>query len=283
MKEDIDLDYTLVIAVSAAKNAGKVIKSFQEKEIATHRKERLDIVSEVDIEVENEIIDTLRKHYPHHYFSSEEAGKAKREDGISNRYEWIIDPIDGTINFVSGLPFFSTSIALQRNGKTLLGVIHNPHSGEIYTSIAGRGCFLNGKKLRASEKHDLGDSVFSFMLTSHYDEKQIESILRIVKGLAMVSRGLRLYVSQAIELGYIASGKLEGTVCIKSRGFSAAAGVLLVREAGGMVTDIHGYEFGNSSRSLLATNSVLHGELLEILSESGPQKRRRMGGDIWLK
>lgn len=281
MEEDIDLDYTLAIAVRAAKNAGKVIRSFQEKEIATHRKEERDIVSEVDIEAENEIIGTLRKHYPHHYFSSEEAGKVKRENSLSNRYEWIIDPIDGTINFVSGLPFFSTSIALQRNGKILLGVILNHHSGEIYTSIAGRGSFLNGKKLRVSEKHDLGDCVFSFMLTSHYDEKQIESILRIVKRLAMVSRGLRLFVSQAIELAYIATGKMEGTVCIKSRGFSASAGVLLVREAGGMATDIQGYEFGNSSNSLLATNSVIHGELLEILEGSGSQKRHEMGGEIY--
>lgn len=281
MGENIDLDYTLAIAVCAAKNAGNVIKSFQEKKIATYRKEERDIVSEVDIEAENEIIGTLRKHYPHHYFSSEEAGKAKRENSLSNRYEWIIDPLDGTINFVSGLPFFSTSIALQRNGKTLIGVILNHHSGEIYTSITGRGSFLNGKKLRVSEKRDLGDSVFSFMLTSHYDEKQIESILRIVKRLAMVSRGLRLFVSQAIELAYIATGKLEGTVCIKSRGFSAAAGVLLVREAGGIVTDIQGYRFGNSSRSLLATNSVIHGELLEILEGSGSQKRHEMGGDIY--
>lgn len=269
MQENIDLNYALTLAVSAAKKAGNIIKRSLEKEITTHRKKGQDIVSEVDIAAENEIIGTLIKHYPNHYFSSEESSKWKRESGLSNKWEWIIDPLDGTINFVSGLPLFSTSIALQRNEKTLLGVIYNPISYELYTSITGQGSFLNGKKLRVSEKkHNLNDSVFSFMLTSHYDEKQVESVLQIVKRLAMISRGLRLYVSQAIELAYIAAGKLEGTVCIKSRGFSSAAGVLLVREAGGMVTDVHGREFGNRSRSLLATNSVLHRELLQILGES---------------
>jgi myo-inositol-1(or 4)-monophosphatase len=219
MEKDIDLDYALTIAVRAAKNADNVIKRFKDKELYIYRKEKQDILSEVDIEAENEIISTLKKHFPHHCFSSEEAGKGKRVNGVSNRYEWIIDPLDGTINFVSGLPFSSISIALQRNGKTILGVILNLFSDEIYTSIAGRGSFLNGKKLRVSERHELCDSVFSFMLTSHYDEKQIEKILQIVKRVAIVSRGLRLFVSQAIELAFIASGKLEGTLCIKSRGF----------------------------------------------------------------
>jgi myo-inositol-1(or 4)-monophosphatase len=229
------------------------------------KKEGRDIVSEADIKAEKAIINILRRNYPDHCYASEEMGRTKGKNEGIEKYDWIIDPIDGTINFVSGLPFFSTSIALQENGRTLLGVIYNPLTKEKYTSIIGQGSFLNGKKLNVSQTYNIADSVFSFMHTSHYNQIETNKIFEKITKLGMVSRGLRLYVSQALELGFIAEGKLEGTVCIKSRGYSAAAGVLIVREAGGKATDIDGEEFSNKSTSLLVTNSAIHEHLLDIL------------------
>jgi myo-inositol-1(or 4)-monophosphatase len=265
MKNEIDLDGALSIAIVAAEHAAQIIEDCHKTKVKVRRKEGRDIVSEVDIKAEGEIIKILKSHYPYHNFASEELGKIEGEQGGLEQYDWIIDPLDGTINFVSGLPLFSTSIALQKRGKTLLGVIYNPITKEKYTSIIGRGSFLNGRKLSVSPISEIGNSVFSFMQTSHYDQSETEEIFERVMRLGMVCRGLRLYVSQALELGFIAEGKLEGTICIKSRGYSAASGVLIVKEAGGKVTDIYGKEFNNKSRSLLVTNSKVHNDLLKMI------------------
>ena len=228
------------------------------------RKTGYDIVSEADLVAEKQIIDHLREYFPNHHFISEEIKSGWKG---THRFQWVIDPLDGTINYVSGLPLFSSSVALQEEGRTILGVIYDVLADELYTSIKGEGSFLNRKKIQVSDNSELGTSVLSFMLTSHYSEKEVAEVLKHISNVATVCRGLRLYVSQALELAYIARGKLDGTLCIKSRGFSAAAGALILRESGGRVTDFNGREFDNSSRSLLATNSLLHDKVLRIITK----------------
>lgn len=273
MSSRIDIDYALAMAVETARKAGKTLRKLQGSNLKVKRKIRYDIVSDADLFAEREITYNLKKHFPDHYFISEEL-KVDQED--THRFKWIIDPLDGTINYVSGLPFFSSSIALQEEGKTILGVIYDVMSGELYTSIKGRGSFIDGRKLQVSDNSDVGNSVLSFMLTSHYNGEEVDETLKHVNKLARVCRGLRLYVSQALELAYIARGKMDGTLCIKSRGFSAAAGALILREAGGRVTDLNGREFDNSSRSLLATNSSAHDKILDLIRRNLKEQKTRV-------
>lgn len=264
MNKEFDCDYALNVAIESVKKAGEILKGFQGSHLKVWRKTGFDIVSEADISAQKEIIQHLKKYFPDHLFLSEELEVPSE---ATRRFRWIVDPLDGTINYVSGLPLFSISVALQDEGKTILGVIFDPVTDELYTSIRGRGSFANGKKIEVSDTPDLGESVLAFMLTSHYTKELVNEVIGHINKLAMSCRGLRLYVSQALELAYTASGRLDGTFCVKSRGFSAAAGALVVREAGGRVTDLSGREFDNHSRSLLATNALLHDRIVHILSE----------------
>lgn len=250
----------LINVVNIIKNA---YKSMHMDNIKVQKKELRDIATNIDIHLEKYIIDELQAIYPTHFFSSEERGRYSCNK--NDIYEWIIDPIDGTINFASGLPFYTTSICLKRNDDLLLGIVYDKSNDDCYYAIKNQGAYLNEKRIRVSENTDINNSILTFMLTSHYNEKHTEEILEIVKKLSNRVRGMRLLVSQALELCYIACGKIDGTVCIKSRGFSSSAGVLILREAGGKATDLTGKEFAMGSISLLATNGNIHADILSVL------------------
>jgi len=259
----IEAKNNAVLAVNTALKLSKELGNDKNVD----KKERNDIVTDFDILIEREIINFLKNEYPTHFFSSEEAGSAEIiRNSTEDIYEWVIDPIDGTINFVAGIPLFSTSICLKCNDKIVVGIIYNHSTRGLYSAIKGKGSFCNDVPIRVSVNNELKDSILSFMLTSHYDEEQTDEILAIVRKLSLNTRGLRLFVSQAIELSMIASGKLDGTVCIKSRGFSSSAGSLLVQEAGGVVTAIDGSERNSQSTSLLVTNGKIHNEILDLLN-----------------
>ena len=230
-------------------------------------KEQRDIVTNTDIFIENRMIERLKKRYPTHFFSSEEAGEAIISKNAIDVYEWVIDPIDGTINFAAGLLWYSTSICLKHNNEVVIGIVYIHSTKDLYTAIRGQGSFCNGKSIHVSMTPRLDQAVLSFMLTSHYTEEQTGYILRIVKNLSLKTRGLRLIVSQALELCLIASGKLDGTVCIKSRGFSSSAGALIVQEAGGKVSTIDGGKRDSKATSLLVSNGIIHDELVRVSNE----------------
>lgn len=260
---NLDLDKTLEVAMDAAVEAGRVIMTGRNGLLSVKRKSGFDIVTNVDLKAQRFIIKKLKRRFHDHAFLAEEhPTKAVVNRG---RYEWVVDPLDGTINYVSGLPLFSVSLALRKVGKPILGVVFNPVTNDFYTAIEGQGSYLNARKLAVSRTSNIADAVFSFMLTSHYDEEQVSKVLRIVRGFATKCRGLRLYVSQALELAFVASGQLDGVIGSKSRGFSSGAGILLVRESGGRVTDLSGKHYDIGSRSLLATNGHLHRRVLQVL------------------
>lgn len=250
----------LINVINIIKNG---YKSMHIDSIRVHRKELNDIVTNIDINLEKYIINELQAIYPTHFFSAEERGRYSCYN--NDIYEWIIDPIDGTINFASGLPFYTTSICLKHNDDLLLGIVYDKSNDDCYYAIKNQGAYLNEKRIRVSENTDISNSILTFMLTSHYNENQTKEILDIVKKLSNRVRGMRLLVSQALELCYIACGKIDGTVCIKSRGFSSSAGALILREAGGKATDLMGKEFKMGSTSLLASNGNIHEDILKIL------------------
>lgn len=242
--------------IEVVKNAYENSKNMQDKNVKY--KELNDIVTDIDIFMEKEITSFISKKFPNHSIYSEEMGENKQ----NSEYEWLIDPIDGTINFASGIPLFATSIALRKNGDTILGVIFDYSQNDIYYCIKGKGAFCNGNRISVSNTNSLTNSVISFCLTSHYNEEHIKKVLTIEENLASKVRGLRLIVSAAIELAWCASGKIDGCLNVKpSIGLSSAAGKLLVQEAGGKVTNLDGEQRKNID-TMLVTNGFIHNEIV---------------------
>lgn len=256
MNIDIDLVNRLKEHIfESYEKALKLDKNLRNKELN-------DIVTDVDIFMETKIIEKIKEWFPEHSIYSEERGEI-----IGNsEYIWFVDPIDGTINFASKIPLFSTSIALKKNDETIFGLVIDYSQNDIYYAFAGEGAFCNGERLEVSDNDKLKDSVLSFCLTSHYNEEHINNVLDIERKLASKVRGLRLVVSGAIELCWCASGKLDGVINVKpSVGLSSAAGKLFVKEAGGKITNLKGNE-RNKVDTLLVTNGIIHTELVKIIN-----------------
>lgn len=257
MNIDFDLIEHLKEKVLEIYNDSKEIK-----DIDVNKKDGNDIVTAVDLYMEKRIIETIKNIFPEHSIYSEECGEEKNK----SEYEWFIDPIDGTINFASKVPLFSTSIALKKNNETILGIVCDYNQNDVYYAIKGKGAFCNGKQLKVSNNDTLKDSIISFCLTSHYNNEHIKDVLNVEEKLASKVRGLRLIVSGAIELCWCAAGKIDGVLNVKpSVGLSSAAGKLFVEEAGGKVTNLKGINRENID-TLLVTNGKIHNELVEILN-----------------
>lgn len=171
---------------------------------------------------------------------------------------WVIDPIDGTVNFSSSFPIYGHSIALMEEHETTFGLIYLPQMNKLYYAEKGVGAFCNNKQIKCSKKNELGDSVISIMLTSHYSKEENKKAVSIIGKYNMLTRGVRVIVCIAAELGFISEGILDGSISIKADLYGAAAGMLLLREAGGKITDLNGSNFGENSSSLVASNGNIH-------------------------
>lgn len=247
--------------IKVVKSTYENSKSIEDKNIKN--KELNDIVTDIDIYMEKEINSFISKKFPTHSIYSEEMGENEKD----SEYEWLIDPIDGTINFASGIPLFSTSIALRKNKDTVFGIIFDYGQDDVYYCIKGKGAFCNGSKISVSNNNTLKNSVISFCLTSHYNGEYIKKILGVEEKLASKVRGLRLIVSTALELAWCACGKIEGCLNVKpSVGLSSAAGKLLVQEAGGKVTNLNGKKRENID-TMLVTNGLIHNEIVLAIKE----------------
>lgn len=257
----MEIDFKLVEKIiDVIKNAYDEAKQIKDKNIKN--KELNDIVTDVDVFMENRILSFIQESFPKHSIYSEEIGEINRD----SEYEWLIDPIDGTINFASGLPIFATSVALRKNGDTILGIIIDYSQNDVYYCIKGKGAFCNRKPIYVSKSDKLNNSIISFCLTSHYNDKNIKEVLNVEEKLASKVRGLRLIVSAAIELAWCASGKIEGCLNVKpSIGLSSCAGKLLVQEAGGKVTNLQGNK-RESIDTMLVTNGYIHNEIVSVIN-----------------
>lgn len=256
MEIDFKLIDKIIKKVMLIYNDAKEIKN---KNIKS--KELNDIVTDVDIFMENKIVAAIKEWFPDHSIYAEEGG----EDNRNSEYEWLIDPIDGTINFAADIPLFATSIALRKNRESIMGIIFDWSQDDVYYCIKDKGAFCNGKPIHVSECDKLNNSIISFCLTSHYNEKHIKEVLDIEGKLASKVRGLRLIVSAAIELAWCASGKIDGCLNVKpSVGLSSAAGKLLVQEAGGKVSNLQGNPRENID-TMLVTNGNIHVEIVSAI------------------
>ena len=254
----------LKTAVRAALAAGKLQMRHYGKLRASQisQKSRNDFVTEVDKASEKLILSFIRKKFPRHAIQAEESGAAAGDDTC-----WVIDPLDGTSNYIHQFPMFSVSIGVRHENETVAAVVYDPLHKELFTAEKGRGARLNGRPIRVSPVKTLADSLMAtgipFRARNRFEE-YIESL----KKVSYASAGMRRGGSAALDLAYVACGRFEGFWEINLSAWDIAAGELLIREAGGHVTDVWGKDGFLKSGDVLGSNKRIHGELLAITSAS---------------
>ena len=254
-----------VMTQAALKAAKGLIRDLGELEqLQVSKKGPADYVSRADRRAESILRGELAKARPNYGLLMEESGAVAGSD-TSNR--WIVDPLDGTTNFLHGIPHFAISIALERDGEPYAGVIYNPVPDEMYVAERGSGAFLNGRRLRVSGRRDVEQALFATGipfkgLPDH------PLFLRQLAAVMAVSSGVRRFGAAALDLAYVAAGRYDGFWENGLNPWDIAAGIVLVREAGGFVTDLEGGRTMFAGGGICAASSGLHAELLRLLAEA---------------
>lgn len=252
------------IAVQAVRNASKIVaRAYDELDrIQISEKGRNDFVTNVDRASEQEIIKVIHKAYPSHSILAEESGHSAGDD-----YCWVIDPLDGTMNFIHGFPHFSISVALKYKERYEVGVVYDPIRQDLFTALRGRGARLNDRRIRVSQCQRLEQALlgtgFPFRLKDH-----LKTYLNSFETIFNSVSGIRRAGSAALDLAYVAAGKLDGFWEFGLGEWDHAAGALLVQEAGGFVSDFYGNEKYNKQGNILAATTKLHPMLVELLTQS---------------
>ncbi len=251
----------LNIAVRAARNAGNLVVRYLDRvdQLTITNKERNDFVTEVDRGAEQEIISVIRKAYPDHAILAEESGEHPGDD-----YQWIIDPLDGTTNFLHGFPQFSVSIALRHRGRLEQAVVYDPMRQELFTATRGSGALLNDRRIRVSKQRTLEGALLGTGFP-YKDQQHLDAYLGMFRGLMKDTAGIRRPGSAALDLACVAAGRFDGFWEIGLNIWDMAAGVLLVQEAGGLVSDFAGgHDFLDTGNIVAATPKLLPPMLREI-------------------
>ena len=253
----------LNIAVKAARRAGAIInRASQDIGTLTIKSKNFnDFVSEVDIAAERAIIDTLKDAYPTHGFLGEESGSTSNESD----FIWIIDPLDGTTNFLHNFPQYCVSIALQHKGEITQAVIYEPNRNDLYTATKGRGAFLNDKRIRVSKCDKLQESLIGTGFPFR-DFKHLDTYMSMFKSMLQKTTGIRRPGSAALDLAYVANGSLDGFWEIGLSPWDIAAGGLLVREAGGIIANLNGKDGWLQSGNVLAASPKIYDAMVEVLA-----------------
>jgi myo-inositol-1(or 4)-monophosphatase len=253
----------LNIAIQAARQASKTILRFMDRldTIEINRKARNDFVTEVDRRSEQEIIQVIRKAYPEHAILGEESGYNE-----GNETCWVIDPLDGTTNYIHGFPHFCISIAVKNHGQLEAGVVYDPVRNELFAAARGKGATLNDRRIRVSAVKKLEEA----LIGTGFPQREIEHAQEFLKTFQLVfpaCAGIRRAGAAALDLAYVAAGRLDGFWEAYLKEWDMAAGILMIQEAGGMVSDFHGgKEF--SAGNIVAGNSKTHKALVDIISNN---------------
>jgi myo-inositol-1(or 4)-monophosphatase len=257
-----DIPKFLSTAWEAANAAGEVIRDNWERPRTIEYKGAIDLVTSVDREAERTILDILQREFPEHGFLAEEA---EAIEGRSNEYRWIIDPLDGTTNFAHGYPHMGVSIALEQNGRPILGLVYDPLRRECFRAVAGQGATLNGTPIRTSAIDELDKSLLATGFP--YDRRDhVDYYLTFFKAFLTRCQGVRRTGSAALDLCYVASGRIDGFWELKLKPWDVAAGALILAEAGGALSDFSGKPFSILGSETLASNGGIHDEMVQVAS-----------------
>jgi myo-inositol-1(or 4)-monophosphatase len=257
----------LTVAVKAARAAGAVINraSADLEKVKVSRKALNDFVTEVDQMSEQVIIETLLEAYPQHGIHAEESGRV--HGNSKSDYVWIIDPLDGTTNFIHGLPIYCVSIAMAYRGQVQHAVVYDPTRNDLFTASRGSGAFMNNRRMRVSKRIRLADSLIGTgFLVRAGEGEQFATYLKLFQTIAAGSVGLRRPGAAALDLAYVAAGFYDGFFELGLHPWDMAAGSLLVTEAGGLVGNFRGEANFLEQREILAGTPRVYGELIKILA-----------------
>lgn len=248
----------LEVAERAAIEAGKVALGYFQKDFVIRKKGKIDLVTDADVACEKRIKKVISEEYPAHSFLGEEEGRVGK-----GRSVWHIDPIDGTTNFAHGFDYFSHSIALEKDGELVCGVVYNPVQKKLYSAIKGKGAFLNKKRIQVSAIDSLINSV---IVTGYpYDSGLRGKSHSAVGNLLGNCQGIRRFGSAALDFCRVAEGSCDAFFEYTLNSWDVAAGLLIVREANGYVSDVNGNEASPDSGHFVASNGLVHKQLLGYL------------------
>jgi myo-inositol-1(or 4)-monophosphatase len=254
----------LNIAVRAARAAGDIIVRNMDRldRLKVVTKQNNDFVSNVDHMSEQAIISTIQQAYPEHGILAEESGSQAE----SSEYQWIIDPLDGTTNYLHGFPQFAVSIALKHKNRLEVGVIYDPVSQELFTAMRGDGAKLNDKKIRVSNQKGLNNALLGTGFP-YSDQSYLDTYLETMKALMQKTAGIRRPGSAALDLAWLAAGRIDGFWEFNLKAWDIAAGALIVREAGGIVSDFQNKDGYLQSGDIIAASPKVFPEMLKIIQE----------------
>jgi myo-inositol-1(or 4)-monophosphatase len=253
----------MAVAVEAARAAGLVLLEKAHEGFLVEYKAPVNLVTDADLAAEHCIVSTIRRSFPGHRVLAEESGTAS--PGTSP-CQWIIDPLDGTTNFAHGFPFYAVSIGLEYAGSCVLGVVLDPVRNELFTAESGRGAFLNGKRLRVSETEKLDHALLVTGFAYDIRDNPKNNLDHFTR-LSLHAQGVRRTGSAALDLCYVATGRFDGFWEVKLNPWDMAAGFVILREAGGLVTSFTKDTFSIYGQELVATNGLIHDELLHLLNQ----------------
>ena len=250
------------IAGRAARSAGAVLKQKIGKVHDIIKKGEIDLVTEADLAAEEIILKMLRNHFPKDNILSEEAGARD----VSSVRTWIVDPLDGTTNFAHGFPFFAVSIALEIEKEIVLGIVYNPFMGEFFEAQKGQGAFLNDSPIHVSDARNLNESLLATGFPYDIRERS-NRIFERFKAMVVSCQGVRRGGSAAVDMCYVAAGRLDGHWEENLKPWDTAAGVVIVSEAGGRLSTFDGQPFTPYQKSVIACTPMIHGDMVEALAE----------------
>jgi myo-inositol-1(or 4)-monophosphatase len=252
-----DTDAELKIAVAAAQEAGKILKTNFGKKYRVLRKSPKEMVSIVDIQSQNAILKILKAHFPGYGIIIEERAPSPGKGGKN----WIIDPLDGTHNYIAGLPFCGVSIGLVEENSFNIGVIYFPMENRLYYACKGAGAFLNGEKIAVSRNSELSKAIITYDNQFHLNEKSFLYYKRLTERAFTT----RIFGTATNDICLTAEGKVDGRIWVNTKICDIAAGIVILTEAGGRITDFDGTRCTVESKQVIASNGSVHEELLAVV------------------
>ena len=255
----------LDFAIETAREAGRVLaERFGRASLEVQHKGEIDLVTESDLAAERLIVERIRSYYPRHDILAEESGTSAHEGAGESAYKWIIDPLDGTTNYAHGYPCFCVSIALEEEGELVIGVIYDPTRDELFAAERGGGATLNGRRIRVSETSDLNEAL---LCTGYpYDVRGRGNFAHNFTNFIMHAQSVRRDGSAALDLAYVACGRFDGFWEEGLRPWDVAAGVVLIKEAGGHVSRYDNTPFDIYTPPIMASNGLVHEAMMRVLN-----------------
>ncbi|MCC6293137.1 MAG: inositol monophosphatase [Bryobacterales bacterium] len=251
----------LETATSIAREAGSLLLQYAERRPAFELKGEFDLVTAADRASEQLILDRLRSHFPSHAILAEETGA----HAAASDFRWYVDPLDGTTNFAHSFPMWNVTLALEQAGQLIAGVVYDPLRDEMFTAERGAGAYLNGRRIHVSKAAKVEEALLATGFPSRRRHENVN--VHFFHQAAMISHGVRRAGAAALDLAYVACGRLDGFWEFGLNPWDMAAGTLMILEAGGQVTDMHGGAFTVGGAHLAATNGGIHAALIGLFDE----------------